>query len=124
MAEAHPVALRQRVVEAYERGEGSYATVGKMFKVGEASVNRWVNQYRDLGHVEARKKGGGRRSDVSVKELEQILDKLGDANAGEITAEYNRGRRGKARRHVSSIKRALKRAGYVVKKNDSGRSSS
>lgn len=36
-------------------------------------------------------------------------------------AEYNRGRRGKSRRHVSSIKRALRRAGYVVKKSASGR---
>jgi transposase len=117
MAEAHPVALRQRVVDAYERGEGSFATIGKKFGVGEASVNRWVTQLRDVGHVEPRKKRGGRRSDISVKELERILDKLGDANAGEITAEYNRGRRGKDRRHVSSIKRALHRGGYVVKKN-------
>ena len=118
MAEALPVALRQRVVESYERGEGSYPTVAKKFRVGEATVRRWVGKYRDLGHVEAQRKGGGRRSDVSVKELEAILDKLGDPNAGEITAAYNLGRRGKDRRHPSSIKRALHRAGYVVKKND------
>jgi transposase len=117
MAEAYPVELRQRVVEAYERGEGSYATIGAKFRVGEATVNRWVNQLRDVGHLEPRKKGGGRRSDISVRELEDILDRLGDANAGEIAAEYNRGRRGRDRRHVSSIKRALHRGGYVVKKN-------
>ncbi len=118
MAEALPIELRQRVVEAYERGEGSYPTIGRRYRVGEATVRRWVAQYRDLGHLEPRKKGGGNRSDVSVKVLESILDKLGDVSAGEITAEYNRGRRGKERRHVSSIKRALHRGGYVVKKND------
>ena len=112
------MALRQRVVEAYERGEGSYLTVARRFGVGIVSVRRWVARYRDLGHVIPDKKRGGNHSDVSVKELESILDKLGDANAGEITAEYNRGRRGKDRRHVSSIKRALRRGGYVVKKND------
>jgi transposase len=117
MAEAIAVALRQRVVEAYERGEGSYPTIAEKFRVAEMSVRRWVGQYRDLGHVAPLKKRGGNRSDVSVKELEAILDKLGDANAGEITAEYNRGRRGKDRRHASSIKRALHRGGYVVKKN-------
>lgn len=117
MAEAHPVALRQRAVEAYERGEGAYPTVAAKFGVGEASVRRWVAQFRDVGHVVPRKKAGGQRSDISVKELEAILAKIGDANAGEITAEYNRGRRGKERRHVSSIKRALHRGGYVVKKN-------
>lgn len=118
MAEAYPLELRRRVVEAYERGEGSFVTIGEKFQIGEATVNRWVTQYRDLGHLNPRKKAGGTRSDVSVKELETILERLGDANAGELTAEYNRGRRGKDRRHVSSIKRALHRGGYVVKKND------
>jgi transposase len=124
MAEAHPVELRKRAVEAYEAGEGSYATVSKLFRVGEASLKRWAWQLRDVGHLKPRKKRGGTPSDVSVKELEAILDKLGDANAGEITAAYNRGRRGKERRHASSIKRALHRAGYVVKKNVSARLSS
>ena len=124
MAEALPIALRQRVVEAYERGEGSYPTIAAKFRVGEVSVRRWVGQLRDVGHLKPHKKGGGNRSDVSLKELEAVLAKLGDANAGEITAAYNLGRRGPDRRHASSIKRALYRAGYVVKKNASGRWSS
>ncbi|MBK7861343.1 MAG: hypothetical protein IPJ65_22565 [Archangiaceae bacterium] len=56
-------------------------------------------------------------SDVALDAIEEILERLGDATAAEITAAYNRGRRGKARRHASSIKRALHRGGYVVKKN-------
>ena len=124
MAEALAIALRERVVEAYERGDGSYPTVAAKFSVGEATVRRWVGQFRDVGHLKPDKKGGGNRSDVSIRELEAIMAKLGDANAGEITAAYNLGRRGRARRHVSSIKRALRRAGYVVKKNASGRWSS
>ena len=117
MAEPHPIELRERVVQAYESGEGSYPVVAEMFCVGEASVKRWVEQYRDVGHLRPRKKSGGTPSDVSVKELEKILAARPDANVGEITAAYNRGRRGKARRHDSSIKRALRRGGYVVKKN-------
>jgi transposase len=119
MAEAHPLELRKRVIEAYEAGEGSCREIALRFKVGEASVKRWLWQLRDLGHVRPQPKGGGRRSDISVSELESILKRLGDANAGEITAAYNRGRRGKDRRHRSSINRALHRAGYVVKKNGS-----
>ena len=118
MAEAHPVALRERVVKAYEAGQGSYPTIAARFQVGVASVRRWVGQFRDVDHVLPLKKRGGTRSDVSVKELEEILDKHPDANAGELTSAYNVGRRGKARRHASSITRALNRAGYVVKKND------
>ena len=124
MAEAHPIELRQRVVDAYESGEGSFATVAAQFSVGVATAKRWVWQFRRDGHLKPRKKGGGNRSDVSVKELEAVLAKLGDGNAGEITASYNLGKRGKDRRHASSIKRALHRAGYVVKKNASGRWSS
>ena len=121
MAEAHPLALRERVVEAYEAGEGGYITLARRFKVGEATVKRWMGQFRLEGHVKPHKKGGGTPSDVSLADLERIVDRLGDATAGEIAAEYNRGRRGKDRRHVSSIKRALHRAGYVVKKNASVR---
>ena len=69
-------------------------------------------------------KGGGVRSDITPEDLEMILAVHPDANAGEITAAYNRGRRGKQRRHASSIKRALSRYGYVVKKNVFVRSNS
>lgn len=121
MAEALPIELRQRVVDAYETGAGSYVAVAKLFCVGEASVKRWVRQFRREGHVKPQKKGGGNRSDISLEELEAVLAKLGDGTAGEITAAYNRRKRGSARRHESSIKRALHRAEYVVKKNASGR---
>jgi transposase len=122
MPDAHPIELRRRVVDAYERGDGSYATVAERFRVGEASVKRWVWQLRREGHIAPRPKGGGNRSDISLGEIDQILTALGDANAAEIAKQYNRGRRGDARRHVSSIKRALHRAGYVVKKKGSARS--
>ena len=124
MAEPYPVELRMRVVDAYLSGEGSYAAVGAIYKVGEASVKRWVKLFERTGRVDATPKGGGRVSDVDTAEIEAIVARLGDANAGEITAEYNRRRRGEARRHVSSIKRALYRAGFVVKKNESDRWSS
>lgn len=74
MAEAYPLELRQRVVEAYERGDGSFVTIAEKIQVGEATINRWVSQYRDLGHFKARPKAGGVRSDVSLKELEAILE--------------------------------------------------
>lgn len=111
-------------MEAHERGEGSYVTIAARFSVGEATVKRWVWQFRRDGSLTPRKKGGGNRSDIAISDLERILREMPDANAGEITAAYNRGRRGKARRHASSIKRALYRNGYVVKKNDSDPSSS
>ena len=116
MGNAYPIELRECVVAAYERGDGSYVSIGLAFRVGQTTVKRWVSQQRREGHLTPQKRGGGRRSDVSLMEIEVILSKRGDANAGEIAAAYKRERRGKARRHVSSIKRALYRGGYVVKK--------
>lgn len=124
MADPYPVELRTRVVLAYESGEGSYDTISQRFSIGICSVRRWVQRSRSEGHVDARRHGGGNVSTVREEEIDAILERFGDATAGEITAEFNRGRRGAQRVHVSSIKRALHRFGYVVKKNGCGRSNS
>jgi transposase len=108
-------------VKAYESGEGPYAVIAAMFSVGEASVKRWVWRYRERGNVLPTPKGGGTPSTIDLAHIEEILGRLGDATANELTAEFNRTRRGRDRVHVSSMKRALHRHGYVVKKNAAGR---
>jgi transposase len=121
MAEAYPEALRTRVVSAYEAGEGSYATIALQCQLGTATVKRWVAQHRREGHVRPCRKAGGTASGIRSADLEALLVVLGDPTAGELTAAYNRRRRGRARVHVSSMKRALHRNDYVVKKNAAGR---
>lgn len=121
MAESHPVELRIRVVTAYESGAGSYPDVAARFDVGEASVKRWVRLHRRDGDVTPTPKGGGTPSTVTLDEIEAALATLRDATAGELTAEFNRHRGRRNRVHVSSIKRALHRHGYVVKKSAGGR---
>lgn len=121
MAEAYPVSLRTRVVVAYEAGEGSYATIARQFQVGSATVKRWVAQHRRTGHVRPKPKAGGTPSPVRGAVLDALITALGDPTAGEVTAAYNRGRRAPSRVHVSSMKRALHRHDYVVKKNVAGR---
>jgi transposase len=120
MAEPYPVVFRARVVAAYEAGEGSYATLATRYDIGSASVKRWVAQQRHEGHLAPKPKAGGTRSTVSGAALEALLATLGDPTAGELTAAYNRRRRGARRVHVSSVKRALHRHDYVVKKNGAG----
>jgi transposase len=121
MAEPYPIELRERVVQAYESGDGGYAQVAALFHVDESSVKRWTALQRRVGSVAPKRKGGGTPSPISAAEMDAIVTRLGDPTALEITAEYNRRRRGDARKHVSSIKRALHRFGYVVKKNAAGR---
>jgi transposase len=121
MAEAYPIELRERVVKAYESGDGSYAGVAVAFALGEATVKRWVWLSRETGELLPRPKGGGNFSTITQADVESMLQRLGDATAGELAVEFNRDRRGAARVHVSSMKRALHRCGYVVKKNAAGR---
>lgn len=120
MAEAYAVALRERVVRAYEAGDGSYPVIAVRFAVGEATVKRWGWRSRD-GALSPAKKGGGTPSRITAAEVDALVTQLRDPTAGEITAAYNRTRRGRARVHVSTLKRALHRFGYVVKKNGAGR---
>ena len=115
------MALRERVVRAYEAGEGSYPVMAARFPLGEATVKRWVWRYRRDGQLDPAKKGGGTPSRITAPEVEALVTHLGDPTAGEITAAYNRSRRGRARVHVSTMKRALHRCGFVVKKNAGGR---
>lgn len=117
MAEAHPIELRKRVVDAYEAGEGTYEEIAAQVHVGTASVNRWVRLQRTRGSVVPQRKRGGTPSE----ELAALLEHLRDPAVNELTELYNRGKRGSDRVHASSIKRALHRNGYVVKKNADGR---
>ena len=43
---------------------------------------------------------GGTPSTISAEDIASLLDRLGDPTANELTAEFNRGRRGAARVHV------------------------
>lgn len=124
MPQPHPLELRRRVIDAYESGEGSLFAVSQRFAVGIASVKRWVRRYRDQGSVAPQPPAGGTPSEIGAIDLALLLMRIPDANAGELTAEYNRRRRAPHRVHVSSMKRALRRHGYVVKKSESGHWSS
>jgi transposase len=116
----YPIELRKRVVEAYETGEGSYPIIAERFAIGEATVKRWAWLQRKHESVAPRPRGGGTPSRITLSEVEAMMHRLRDPTAGELTAEFNRRRR-RSRVHVSSMKRALRRFGYVVKKNADGR---
>ena len=121
MPDPHPQGLRERSVQSYEDGVESYLTVAKRFSIGVASLKRWVRLRRTEGTLEPRTKGGGTPSTITAADIEMLMAELRDPTAGELTAGFNRSRRGRNRVHVSSMKRALRRCGYVVKKSADGR---
>ncbi len=60
--------LRQRIVSAFEQGEGSRQTLARRFGVGEATVQRLLRRKRQTGTLHP-KPMGGRAPIVSDEEL-------------------------------------------------------
>jgi transposase len=115
------IELRERAVAAYEAGLESYDVVAERFSVSRRSLQRWVEQMRANGTVEAQPPAGGNFSPVDIKTLHRVVQARPDATSYQVTADYNRSVTRKKRVHRSSIVRALQRAGYVFKKRESGR---
>ena len=110
--------LRQRLVTAYEQGQGSIAEVAESFSVSTAFVKKMLRQWRQTGDLSAKPHAGGKppslsprqrqllkrkvreQSDISLAELQQLL---ADDEALEV--------------HLSTISRALSALGLPRKKS-------
>ena len=74
--------LRERIVAAYEAGEGSYEVIASRFKVGPTVVGKLVRQKRDLGTLHSQVHRCGRKPAVSGEkeaQLREHLEKYPDA---------------------------------------------
>ena len=109
--------FRGRAVAAYEAGEGGYHELAALFGVGYRTLQRWVAQYRATESVAPRPRGGGWQSPIDPIVLHAIIREGPDATSDEVARAYNRrvGRDG--RTSARSVRRALRREGYVVKNN-------
>lgn len=124
---ARPISndLRERVVSAFERGEGTYLQLAERFGVGEASVSRWLRIKRERGDVSPLPHKSGRRptfDEEGLKELRQLVDEQPDATLAELSARYAE-RRGVVVA-LNIICRALQRLELRRKKRPSTRRNS
>jgi transposase len=121
MPNPYAVALRERAVAAYERGEGTYADVAAMFLVDHRTLERWVAQQRLTGSVVPQAKGGGWRCPIALPILHAVIAERPDATVAELCRAYNRRVPRAQQTTVTSCRRAMHREGYVLKKNGRGR---
>jgi len=118
MPDTYDVRFRERAVKAYTQGDRSYAEVAAIFGIARRSLERWVAQERQTGSVAPKPRGGGRRSTIDLPLLEAVLALKPEMTCGELAEAYN-GRVARAKRvKWWTVWRALRRAGYVLKKND------
>ena len=123
MPNPYDVALRERAVRAYERGEGSYADLAAVFNLDHRTLERWVARWRATGSVAPRPKGGGWPCPIDMEVLQTVVRAVPDATLEELCWLYNRRVPNARRTTRASLHRALTRAGFVLKKNARGRAS-
>ncbi len=108
------------MVEAYQRGEGTYDELAQRFAVGVASVSRWMRRYRETGSVEPEPHAGGRVLLIDGDDL-GYLDTLLKAHPDWTEAELAKQLKTERRIEVSiqTVGRAIRRLGYSSKKRPS-----
>jgi transposase len=110
--------LRQRIVDAYHKAEGSVREVAARFKVAPKTVQNYLNRKRETGSVEPRPHGGGpapKLDDAGVQELRIVVEEKNDRTLDEIANELDR--RCKVRVGRSTVWRIIDRLGITRKKN-------
>jgi transposase len=109
--------LRERVVEAYEEGEGTQEELAERFKLSRSSVFRYLQRRQNGEPLQARPHGGGRPTPFDVFGLERLLEIVSDkpdSTDRELSKEFTR-RTGKNTSRAA-ISRALKKIGLTRKK--------
>jgi len=112
--------LRQRIVTAWQQGEGTWKELAERFGVGEATVDRLVARFRRSGSVAPDPHGGGqshRIPDEALPAVRGLLDTRPDSTIEELAEAYRR----QSGRRVSraTMGRAVVRLGYSRKKRPS-----
>lgn len=123
MPAPYPTWFREKVIAAYEAGEGTFEQIGQRFTVGEATVNRWVSRKRRLGTLEPKKPVvPSRRRLVDDKGEQFIRDTLKElpcSTLRELSEAYEEEFGVKVDpRRMSEV---VRRLGFTRKRGSSGR---
>lgn len=113
--------LRCRVIDDCLAKNGTQYEIADRFSISRTTVVAWYARFRQSGSYEGKGWGGGRSSKVDLASLLALVASEPEASSWELTAAYNKGRRGQSRVHRSSILRALAKENYVYKKKTSAR---
>jgi transposase len=120
MPNPYALALRERAVAAYERGEGTYAQLARLFDLDSRTLERWIARWRTTGSVAPHPKAGGWRCPIDLSVLRAVIAEAADATVAELCWEYNRRVPRAQRTTETSCRRAMRREGFVLKKNGRG----
>ena len=124
MMEAYSIDLRQRIVDAYKKAEGTAQELAKRFMVTRKTVYNYLTLERETGSVAPRPHGGGpepKLDDAGVQEVRAVLNEKNDRTLAEVADELD----ARLKVHVSrsTVQRVMDRLGLSRKKKRSARAS-
>jgi transposase len=112
--------LRQRVVNAYEQGHDSIATIAERFSVSVGFVKKMLSLQRTTGDLAPRPHGGGRSASLTARQCQLLSRKVraeNDISLAELQTLLQEQEGVSV--HVSTICRALARLDLPHKKRAS-----
>ena len=107
--------LRERILAAYDAGEGTRQQVADRFKVSLGLVKKLLAQRKNLGTIEPQYQNVGRKpafDDENLKQLDKFLQKHADATLAEIQEHFS----GNISCSLQAIANAIKRLDWRYKK--------
>jgi transposase len=122
MGRPYSTDLRARVLRACEIGEESQAEIARRFEISESAVGSWLRHLRQEGRRAPKPHGRGFRSILDEDDGAVLRSLVNDRNDATLK-EYVQGFMDRTGEEISesSLCRALKRQGLVIKKRLYGR---
>lgn len=126
MAGPYPLELRQRVMDAYDDGEGSIVEICERFRVSRNLIRDWDKLRKETGSLMPHRMGGAR--DHSAERvvdgagdefLRDLLRELPDTTALEAVAAYRE--QFDVEVHPEAMRRTFHRLGFRFKRGLSDR---
>ena len=110
--------LRQKIVDAYARGDISQDSLAQQFGVARSFVQKLLKQQRETGSIAPKKRS--QQTPAKLQEehqviIRQLLLENNDSTLAELCEELEK--RTSIRVAISTMHRTLKRMGYSFKKN-------
>lgn len=118
MAKPYTEDLRERIKDAIEAGH-TRPIVSKMFKVGIATIERYMAQWRQTGTLGAKKFGGHKQHKLEPHKevVARLVKETPDVTLKELRAALAKE---KIKVSKSALDRFLNAAGLSYKKNSGG----
>ena len=124
MPQPYSADLRERVLVAYEQGEGSQVAIARRFRVCPATVCNWIRQARQEGRRCPKPHRGGPAGRLGSRDLALLRRLVAEANDAYLDQYAERPFALTGKRVSSPVMcRTLKRLKLTVKKRRSGRPS-